>query len=49
VIYFYQAEPGRIFMAMIYSKSRKETLSSADQIALARLAGLIRKASKKGQ
>jgi hypothetical protein len=35
VIYFFVAEPGQIFMATIYAKSRKETLSASDQKALA--------------
>jgi hypothetical protein len=30
VIYFFLAEPGRIYMGAIYAKSRKETLSAAD-------------------
>ncbi len=46
VIYFFLAEPGRIYMASIYSKSRKETLSSADHNVLAKLASQIKKAAK---
>jgi putative transcriptional regulator len=39
VVYFFLAEPGRIYMAAIYAKSRKETLSAADQNVLAKLSG----------
>jgi hypothetical protein len=49
VVYFFLAEPGRIYMGLIYPKSRKETLSAADQNVLARLAAQIKKASKRGR
>ncbi len=49
VVYFFLAEPGRIFMASIYAKSRKETLSAADRDVLARLAAQIRKVAKGGR
>ena len=49
VVYFFLAEPGRIYMASIYAKSRKETLSAADQNVLARLAAQIKKAAKGGR
>ena len=48
VVYFFLAEPWRIYMAAIYAKSRKETLSAADQNVLARLAARIKKAAKGG-
>jgi mRNA-degrading endonuclease RelE of RelBE toxin-antitoxin system len=48
VIYFFLAEPGRVYMAAIYAKSRKETLSGADRNVLARLAAQIKKAAKGG-
>ena len=48
VVYFFLAEPGRTYMAAIYAKSRKETLSAADQNVLARLAARIKKAAKGG-
>jgi len=48
VIYFFLSEPGRTYMAAIYAKSRKETLSAADQNVLARLAARIKKAAKGG-
>jgi RelE toxin of RelE / RelB toxin-antitoxin system len=48
VVYFFLAGPGRIYMAAIYAKSRKETLSGADQNVLAKLAAQIKKAAKKG-
>jgi hypothetical protein len=43
---FFLAEP-RIYIAAIYAKSRKETLSKADQNVLAKLASQIKKAAKK--
>jgi len=46
VVYFFLGEPGRIYMAAIYAKSRKETLSAADRNVLARLAAQIKKAAK---
>jgi RelE toxin of RelE / RelB toxin-antitoxin system len=49
VVYFFLAEPGRIYMAAIYAKSRKETLSGADRNVLARLAAQIKKAAKGGR
>ena len=49
VVYFFLPEPGRIFMAAIYAKSRKETLSAADQNVLAKLAAQIKKAAKGGR
>jgi hypothetical protein len=49
VIYFFLPAPGRIYMADIYAKSRKETLSAADQRALARLAAQIKKAVRGGR
>jgi mRNA-degrading endonuclease RelE of RelBE toxin-antitoxin system len=49
VIYFFLAEPGRIYMAAIYAKSRQETISAADQKVLARVAARIKKAAKGGR
>ena len=49
MIYFFLAEPGRIYMAGIYAKSRKETLSGADRNVLAKLAANIKKAAKGGR
>jgi len=49
VIYFFLAAPGRVYMATIYAKSRKETLSAADQKVLAKLAAQIKKAVKGGR
>jgi hypothetical protein len=48
VIYFFLAKPGRIYMAGIYAKSRRETLSSADQNVLEKLAAQIKRAAKGG-
>lgn len=49
VIYYFLTDQGQIFMAAIYAKSRKETLSGADQNVLFRLAAQIKKAAKGGQ
>jgi len=49
VVYFFLAEPERVFMASIYAKSRKETLSTADRNVLAKLAAQIKKAAKGGR
>jgi hypothetical protein len=49
VIYYFVAEPGRIYMASIYAKSRMETLSAADQNSLAKLAAQIKRALKGGR
>ncbi len=49
VVYFFLAEPGRIYMAAIYAKSRKDTLSAADRNVLAKLAAQIKKESKGGR
>jgi hypothetical protein len=49
VIYFFLVEPGRIYMAAVYAKSRKETLSQADQNVLTRVAAQIKRAAKEGR
>ena len=49
VVYLFLAEPGRIYMAAIYAKSRKETVSAADRNVLAKLAAQIKKAAKGGR
>jgi hypothetical protein len=49
VIYFFLAEGGRIYMASIYAKSRKQTLSAADQNVLARLAAQIKRSARGGE
>ena len=48
VIYFLLARTERIYMASIYAKSRKETLSAADQKVLTKLAAEIKKAARGG-
>ena len=48
VVYFFLGEQGRIYMAAIYAKSRKKTLSAVDQNVLARLATQIKKAARGG-
>ena len=47
-VYYFVAEPGTIYMAAIYAKSRKENLSATDQKVLAKLAARIKKAVKGG-
>jgi len=49
VVYFYLTERECIYMAAIYAKSRKETLSAADEKVLAKLAAQIKKALKGGR
>jgi len=49
VVYFFLAEPGTVFMAAIYAKSRRQTLSAADRNVLAKLAAQIKRAAKGGQ
>ena len=48
VIYFFRTPPGRIYMASIFAKSRKQTLTAADQNVLARIAAAIKKQAKGG-
>jgi hypothetical protein len=49
VVYFFLAEPGRIYMAAIYAKSRMGTLSAADRNVLAKLAVQIKRAAQGGR
>jgi hypothetical protein len=49
VIYFFVAEPGQIYMAAIYAKSRMENLSAADRNVLAKLASRVKRATKGGR
>lgn len=49
VIYFFLAESGQVFMALIYPKSRMENLSAADRNVLAKLAAQIKEAIKGGR
>jgi hypothetical protein len=46
VIYYFISPPGRIYMASVFAKSRKQTLSAADQNALAKLAVVIKKETR---
>ena len=48
VVYYFLVRPARIYMAAIYAKSQKSTLSAADQNVLAKLAAQIKKAEKGG-
>lgn len=48
VIYFFIAPPGRVYMASIFAKARKETLSAADRNVLAKLALAIKKETRGG-
>jgi hypothetical protein len=47
VIYFFIAPPGRIYMASIFAKSQKQTLSAADKKVLATLAQAIKKEARR--
>jgi hypothetical protein len=49
VIYFFVAQPDRVYLASIYAKSRKQTLSAADQNVLAKLGAQIKGALKGGR
>jgi hypothetical protein len=49
VIYFFLAEPGRIYMAAIYAKARRESLSAADQNLLIKVAAQIKRAARGGR
>ena len=48
VVYFFLAEPGRVYMASIYAKSRKQTLSAGDHKVLAKIASEIKSAARGG-
>ena len=45
VVYFFMVRRGRIYMAAIYTKSKKDNLSAGDQTVLARIAAQIKAAS----
>jgi hypothetical protein len=49
VIYFFLAKPGRIYMAGIYAKSRKQTLSAEDRKGLSKLAVQIKQTATGGR
>jgi len=49
VIYFFLAKPGRIYMAAVFAKSRKENLSASDQHVLEKLAAQIKKGAREGR
>ena len=46
IIYYFAAEGGRIYLASIYAKSRKGTLTATDRSVLAKLAGEIKKVTR---
>jgi hypothetical protein len=46
VVYFFLARPGRIYIASVYAKSRKENLSAVDRRILDRLAAQIKKGAE---
>jgi hypothetical protein len=46
VVYFFVAQPQRIYMASIFAKSPKQNLSAADQNVLAKLAAQIKRGLK---
>jgi hypothetical protein len=49
VVYFFLVRPGRVYMAAIYAKARKDTLSAADRNVLARLGAEIKRAAQGGE
>ena len=49
VVYFFLSGPGSIYMASVYAKSRKVTLSAADRNVLAKLASQIKRAARGGR
>jgi hypothetical protein len=49
VVYFFLAEQGRVYMASIYAKSRRQTLSAADRNVLGKLAAQIKSAARGGR
>jgi hypothetical protein len=49
VVYFFMTKPGRIYMAAIYAKSQRKTLSAADRNVLAKLAAQIKTAARGGR
>jgi hypothetical protein len=48
VIYFFITPPGRVYMASIFEKSRKQTLSAAEQNDFAKRALVIKKEARGG-
>jgi hypothetical protein len=48
VIYYFVVQPGRVYMAAIYAKSRMTNLSAADRNFLVRLAAQFKKATNGG-
>ena len=46
VVYYFVSPPGRIYMASIFAKSRKQNLSAADQNFLSKIAADIKKSNK---
>jgi hypothetical protein len=49
VIYLFLAQPGRVYMAAIYAKSRKQTLSADDRKGLSKLAAQIKQVARGGR
>ena len=45
-IFFFVAEPGRIYLAMIYPKSQRANLSASDRAVLATLSAAIKSESR---
>lgn len=46
VIYFFVSPPGRVYMASVFAKSRRQNLTAADENVLAKLAAEIKKEPK---
>ena len=49
LIYYFLLEPGRVYLASIYAKARKQTLSGSEKNELARLAAQIKLAARGGK
>ena len=49
MIYFFVVEPGRIYIASVFAKSRRQNLSAADQNVLAKIDAQIKAAAKGGR
>ena len=49
VIYFFLVQPGRVYMAAIYAKARKQTLSADDRKGLSKLAVEIKQTTRGGR
>lgn len=49
IVYFFISPPGRVYMASIFAKSRKETLMAEEENLLAKLTAMIKAENRKKQ